>query len=175
VGAVASRIMMGNMVDTFGPRYGFSFLLLLTAPAVYCISLVQSECWAVFAVHALRALLVGCSVVVGWHRAMAPCSLLTRLRLCLPPALLPIQPPPPKHTHTRARNRRHGLHHRAPVHRLLPGGLRVLPVLVHGHVQHQDRGLGQRHRGRLGQHGRRRHALPHAAHLEGHLQQPAQL
>lgn len=44
VGAVASRVMMGNMVDTFGPRYGFAFLLLLTAPAIYCMSMVTSEC-----------------------------------------------------------------------------------------------------------------------------------
>jgi MFS transporter, NNP family, nitrate/nitrite transporter len=41
-GAIASRVMMGNMVDTFGPRYGFGFLLLLTAPAIYCMSMVQN-------------------------------------------------------------------------------------------------------------------------------------
>jgi len=40
-GAIASRVMMGNLVDQFGPRYGFSFLLLLTAPAIYCMALVQ--------------------------------------------------------------------------------------------------------------------------------------
>jgi hypothetical protein len=43
-GAIASRVMMGNMVDMFGPRYGFSFLLLLTAPAIYCMALVSSRC-----------------------------------------------------------------------------------------------------------------------------------
>lgn len=42
-GAIASRVMMGNMVDMFGPRYGFSFLLLLTAPAIYCMSIVTSR------------------------------------------------------------------------------------------------------------------------------------
>jgi len=42
-GAIASRVMMGNMVDMYGPRYGFSFLLLLTAPAIYCMALVTSE------------------------------------------------------------------------------------------------------------------------------------
>eukprot|EP00878_Enallax_costatus_P038944 GHUV01044445.1.p1 GENE.GHUV01044445.1~~GHUV01044445.1.p1 ORF type:complete len:470 (+),score=58.19 GHUV01044445.1:180-1589(+) len=41
VGAVASRVMMGNMVDRFGPRYGYGFLLLLTSPAIFCMSLVQ--------------------------------------------------------------------------------------------------------------------------------------
>jgi len=40
-GAIASRVMMGNMVDMYGPRYGYSFLLLLTAPAIYCMSLVS--------------------------------------------------------------------------------------------------------------------------------------
>jgi NNP family nitrate/nitrite transporter-like MFS transporter len=42
-GAIASRVMMGNMVDMYGPRYGFAFLLLLTAPAIYCMSIVTSE------------------------------------------------------------------------------------------------------------------------------------
>ncbi|WIA11705.1 hypothetical protein OEZ85_011801 [Tetradesmus obliquus] len=41
VGAVASRVMMGNMVDMYGPRYGFGFLLLLTSPAIFCMSIVQ--------------------------------------------------------------------------------------------------------------------------------------
>jgi NNP family nitrate/nitrite transporter-like MFS transporter len=43
VGAVASRVAMGNMVDMYGPRFGYSFLLLLTAPAIYCMSMVTSE------------------------------------------------------------------------------------------------------------------------------------
>lgn len=42
-GAIASRVMMGNMVDMYGPRYGFSFLLLLTAPAIFCMAIVTSE------------------------------------------------------------------------------------------------------------------------------------
>lgn len=43
-GAIASRVMMGNMVDMYGPRFGYSFLLLLTAPAIYCMALVTGEC-----------------------------------------------------------------------------------------------------------------------------------
>lgn len=48
IGAVASRVAMGNMVDMYGPRFGYSFLLLLTAPAIYCMSMVTSKwlCWA---------------------------------------------------------------------------------------------------------------------------------
>jgi NNP family nitrate/nitrite transporter-like MFS transporter len=33
---------MTSQVDTFGPRYGYSFLLLLTAPAIYCMAMVTS-------------------------------------------------------------------------------------------------------------------------------------
>lgn len=34
--------MMGNMVDMYGPRFGYSFLLLLTAPPIFCMSMAQS-------------------------------------------------------------------------------------------------------------------------------------
>lgn len=52
--------MMGNMMDVYGPRYGYSFLLLLTAPAIYCIALVTSES------HMPLAPLTGCCSWLGW-------------------------------------------------------------------------------------------------------------
>eukprot|EP00898_Chlorokybus_atmophyticus_P003069 jgi/Chlat1/3763/Chrsp259S03905 len=41
-GTIASRIAMGAICDMVGPRYGISFLMLLTAVPVFCMSLVQS-------------------------------------------------------------------------------------------------------------------------------------
>jgi MFS transporter, NNP family, nitrate/nitrite transporter len=42
VAAVASRIVMGTVCDSFGPRLGHCITLLLTAPAVCCMPLVNS-------------------------------------------------------------------------------------------------------------------------------------
>jgi len=39
-GTIAARIAMGTICDTFGPRFGHAFLMLLTAPAVFGISLI---------------------------------------------------------------------------------------------------------------------------------------
>ena len=41
-GAILSRVLLGNFLDTFGPRYGLSAVLLFTAPAVFCIGLVNN-------------------------------------------------------------------------------------------------------------------------------------
>lgn len=39
-GAIAGRVIMGSFVDKYGPRYGIASLLLLTAPCVFCMSLI---------------------------------------------------------------------------------------------------------------------------------------
>ncbi|KAL2631771.1 hypothetical protein R1flu_016457 [Riccia fluitans] len=39
-GAVVSRVLMGTICDLLGPRFGASSLMLITAPAVFCMSLV---------------------------------------------------------------------------------------------------------------------------------------
>ncbi|KAI8469948.1 MAG: high affinity nitrate transporter [Monoraphidium minutum] len=39
VGAIAARVAMGNFVDIYGPRFGISLCIGLTAPAVFCIAL----------------------------------------------------------------------------------------------------------------------------------------
>eukprot|EP00898_Chlorokybus_atmophyticus_P008470 jgi/Chlat1/8624/Chrsp86S08018 len=41
-GTIAARIAMGAVCDTVGPRYGISIVVLGTAPAVFCISLVKT-------------------------------------------------------------------------------------------------------------------------------------
>ena len=41
-GTIFCRIAMGVVCDTFGPRYGHAFLMLGTAPAVFCMSLANS-------------------------------------------------------------------------------------------------------------------------------------
>ena len=40
-GAIASRVLMGTLVDLLGPRLGAAMGLLLTAPATFCMALVS--------------------------------------------------------------------------------------------------------------------------------------
>ncbi|KAL2631787.1 hypothetical protein R1flu_016473 [Riccia fluitans] len=41
-GAVISRLLMGTVCDLVGPRFGCSILMMVTAPAIFCMSLVET-------------------------------------------------------------------------------------------------------------------------------------
>lgn len=59
VGAIAARVAMGNFVDIYGPRFGISLCIGLTAPAVYCIALCTSAAGFI-----VSRLLIGFSLAV---------------------------------------------------------------------------------------------------------------
>jgi MFS transporter, NNP family, nitrate/nitrite transporter len=56
-GAIVCRIFMGTVLDTVGPRFGTAATVLLFAPAVFCMSLVEH-----YAGFVAARLFIGCSL-----------------------------------------------------------------------------------------------------------------
>ncbi|PNH10816.1 High affinity nitrate transporter 2.5 [Tetrabaena socialis] len=56
-GAIGARIFMGVIVDVVGPRYATAATMLVTAPAVFCMSLVTD-----FSTFAAVRFFIGCSL-----------------------------------------------------------------------------------------------------------------
>jgi MFS transporter, NNP family, nitrate/nitrite transporter len=83
VGAIACRIFMGSVLDTIGPRFGTAGTVLLFAPAVFLIAIVES-----YGGFVAARLFIGCSLcmfvccqfwVGEWHSNGGPWSVMVRL------------------------------------------------------------------------------------------------